>query len=1162
MADKKRKHRWIVRGFGALFIILLILVLLLPRLVNLEPVKQKILAEASKEIGGQVKCDRISLSLLPLPHVVIYNGSLAIPGKVSGTVGSLSVHPRILPLFTFKVQLAEVKVQAPEFDLILQEAPKKEEKKAQDLSPEVLGEEVWSVLTSVAKEVPGLLVQVEDARLNILKGNKSIADLQIADLQIGIPSNQMKIALADFTFTIDKLKGSQGEVRSSTVNKTSNEANKKLAIKGRTLKTAVAIDEEKTTISLSLLDLTYPELNMTGTFVMHQTAPLVRLELVGSSVDINSTREVALALAADDPTVRDIFDILRGGKVPLIKFSSQGNLLAELDDSENMLIEAGLVEGKVHVPDVDLDLEEVKGDAIISKGMLIGKDLEAKLGNTRARHGEMKLGLEGDDAPFHLDILVDADLAQLPPILKRLVEDRDFKREIELIDKLEGKATGRLVLGETLASVNVRVDVTEFNFSAKYKRVPYPLEIDGGRFFLEGTQIDVDKVNIKAGQSFFSELTGKFGWEKIPYIEIESAKTELSLGETYQWVKSLRELPPEIANIKSLEGVLVLSAMRLKGPLLTPAKWIYESKGEVRKLALNTALLPGPVKMTRAEFKTIETATEQKFSFSAARIAMLDGSLRVSGVLYDYFRGLNKVDLTLQGNMGEKTTRWVSKLIHLPPKISLRPPLSFSKAHLVWEEGLKTSFAGDLVVHNGPKVALDVLKKPGELTIKKLLIEHKNSRASTQFSLKKNDLSIGFKGKLTERTMRELHEGYYDLPGMLEGDFSARISLDKPALSTAQGRITGHNLIVPWDFEMPLEIKSLSLDARDNHLRLKSTRLTLGDNHLVLAGDMNFSAAGLLFNMDLTTDSLDWNNIEKIIEPEFAEDENKNKNRRELPIRGTLRLTSNIFKYDKFAWEPLHANIFFGRYSIDVMVTEANLCNISTPGVLEITPEEIALDFRLVSNNQDLDAALDCLLDKKGFIIGSFDLKGKVTARGKSEDVIESAQANVEFQAHDGRIYHDQEFGVLSTTFARLSITDLFRGKVPDLKTEGFPYRSIIIKANVEDGKLILEEALIDGEGMQIACLGDIDLAKKEVDVEILAAPFRTVDSVVKRTPIFGRILGGTLVSVPVRVTGDWADPEVRTMPASSVGAGLLGIMKRAVAIPVEIVQPSAPDEK
>jgi hypothetical protein len=668
-------------------------------------------------------------------------------------------------------------------------------------------------------------------------------------------------------------------------------------------------------------------------------------------------------------------------------------------------------------------------------------------------------------------------------------------------------------------------------------------------------------VNIKAGQSFFSELTGKFEWEKIPYIEIESAKTELSLGETYQWVKSLGGLPPEIANIKSLEGVLVLSAMRLKGPLLTPAKWIYESKGEVRKLALNTALLPGPVKMTRAEFTTTETGTEQRFSFSDARITMLDGSLKVSGVLYDYFRGLNKVDANLNGKMGKKTTRWISKLIHLPPKISLRPPLSFSKARLIWEEGLKTSFAGDLVVHNGPKVALDLVKKPDELTIKNLLIQHRNTRASLQFSLKERELYLAFSGKLTERTMKELHQGYHLLHGKIEGDFRVRISLDHPIRSTAQGRLEVQDIIFPWDLKIPLIINSFSLDAREDHLRLESTRFTLGDSHMALEGDMNFSAAGLLFTMDLTTESLDWNNIEKIIEPESAEDENENKNRRELPIRGTLRLTANIFKYDKFAWEPLHANIFFGPYSIDVMVTEANLCNISTPGVLEITPEEIALDFRPMSKDQELDPALDCLLDKKGFMIGNFDLKGKVTARGKSEDIFRSAQANVELQAHDGRIYHDQEFGVLRATFARLSVTDLFRGKLPDLRTEGFPYRSVRVKAKFEKGKLTIEEAHIDGEGTQVFGNGKVDLVDKKVDLEIAVAPLRTVDAVVSRIPIIGRITGDRLVSVPVKVTGDWANPEVRTMPASSVGAGLLGIMKRTVKLPVDLVQPSASDE-
>ena len=97
MPKLKKKTRWLVGGLGVVLVLLLVAILVAPRLVNLEPVKEKLLAQASKAVGGKVECQRVELSFLPLPHVVIRNGSLSIPGTVSGNLKSLTVYPEIYP---------------------------------------------------------------------------------------------------------------------------------------------------------------------------------------------------------------------------------------------------------------------------------------------------------------------------------------------------------------------------------------------------------------------------------------------------------------------------------------------------------------------------------------------------------------------------------------------------------------------------------------------------------------------------------------------------------------------------------------------------------------------------------------------------------------------------------------------------------------------------------------------------------------------------------------------------------------------------------------------------------------------------------------------------------------------------------------------------------
>jgi hypothetical protein len=559
-----------------------------------------------------------------------------------------------------------------------------------------------------------------------------------------------------------------------------------------------------------------------------------------------------------------------------------------------------------------------------------------------------------------------------------------------------------------------------------------------------------------------------------------------------------------------------------------------------------------------------QRATEQKFSLAGFQVAALDAWISVSGGIENYLeKGVNHADMTFQGNLGPEATQWVSELIRLPSEISIRPPVSISKAHLVWDRAGKTTFVGNLVVNKGPKVSIDFLQTPKELTIKHLHVEDETSNSSLNLSSTEKEISLGFTGKLTEKTMRRLHRGYQLLRGRIEGDFRTRVFLEQPMRSTAQGRLMAQDIIVPVDIKMPMKIDSMALAAQDNKVNLESAICTWGDTSLDLTGTLSTSETDLLFDMDVSTDLLE---VNKLVEG-LGEDPKQDDGRAEagswdLPLQGTLRLKSKNLTFEGYNWSPVNADISFKHGTLIAVVTQADLCGISTPGELEITAKDLRLDFEPVSKNQDINFTLDCLWGAKGTATGRFDLESKVMSQGRTEDVVRSFQGNIEFRAEDGRIYMHDEFGVLGKVFTRLSVTEMFQGKLPDMNTAGFPYKTAKIRAKLGDGKLSLDEAHINGEGMQVFGHGNVDLVNENLDLEIAVAPFKTVDTVVKHTPLIGRIFGGTLVSVPVKVTGDWSDPQVDAMDPSSVGSGLLGIIQRTVTLPVDLVQPLAPEEK
>jgi len=53
-----------------------------------------------------------------------------------------------------------------------------------------------------------------------------------------------------------------------------------------------------------------------------------------------------------------------------------------------------------------------------------------------------------------------------------------------------------------------------------------------------------------------------------------------------------------------------------------------------------------------------------------------------------------------------------------------------------------------------------------------------------------------------------------------------------------------------------------------------------------------------------------------------------------------------------------------------------------------------------------------------------------------------------------------------------------------------------------------------------------------------------------------------SFISIPFKIEGPMRKLEVTTLPPSAVGDGLVGIMKRTLQLPVDIIQPIIPKEK
>jgi uncharacterized protein YhdP len=123
------------------------------------------------------------------------------------------------------------------------------------------------------------------------------------------------------------------------------------------------------------------------------------------------------------------------------------------------------------------------------------------------------------------------------------------------------------------------------------------------------------------------------------------------------------------------------------------------------------------------------------------------------------------------------------------------------------------------------------------------------------------------------------------------------------------------------------------------------------------------------------------------------------------------------------------------------------------------------------------------------------------------------------------------------------------------MATTGFKYSIITVDGQFKNGKLVVDKLLVDGETLEILGFGEIDLEKETVNLELLAAPFKTVDTIIKYLPGVNYLMGDSLVVVPVNVSGPLANPKVSIMSPASVSKGLLNLGSRVLKLPYKLME-------
>ena len=1216
---------------GAVFVLLGILgpVVLLPRFIDLEALKTRMSAQVNARLEGDLQTDRLEWAWLPLPHLNLRNTRFTSE-ETALVAPTAKVYPDWRALFRGQVRIGKVvlldpRIRVERFPTALSEPPDPElaglKVVIRNGTLQVAANSQWPVLRSKDLTLKGLHGSVAvslDAVNFDLAGQPAEAEhLAVSGEYLREDSSyRMRFSCRNFnphevffSFAQGKLAPGDaplnlsGSIEGRGLEKIAGRIegdspcllvypkDKKILLSCGVVDLAFAKDGENLLLTLNEFEMREPGLKLAGTVRRsagdkENSAPVWQIDLKGEDLDLTRIREGVLAMWGENEIAKKIGQIVQGGTAGKASYSFKGTA-ADLHYTRNMHVTADEVEATIVIPEGNLLLNNVKGNLRIEKGLLVVDGKEARMGNSRGQNGHLVLGLPDDDFTFTLDVDLDADLSELPDVLKRLVVYQTFQEELAKFSEVSGRATGHLHLGDHLRNFKTALEVSAMQGKGRYAPLAWDFTVDGGGLLITPPMVQWRNVRGAYGPHVVKKSTGLVRWPDDVFLEVSQLDAVLAAKElekeNLSYFKEISGVLHE--NITRADGRIELLNTTISGKTSEPKLWKADTDVLVHNLAVETPFFPEPIRIKQGK---------GHFSNTAITVANATGS--IFGDSFTLGASLTHQALTalrgkiaLQGKVGQGLGQWLKNRHLVSP--SLFPHLPFQVESLLIDLQEGKTYAKGLIRPEGgifsspPRADVSLeFTKEDPLKMAAHVYDGKEDATITVDFLDntKETFLFSWKGELSKHTVDQLLDRKNLLRGKIAGDFQLYLPQD-PSKVAFSGQLEATDLrwFLDEEAERFVDIQELRLAGIGKDLKVKRLACAFNDKEsIVVNGLVSRVASGLALKLDLASPALSRKTLLDLKESlkRIKENGGKPSSPEDPQQTSPWNITGTVaFEVDEFTsgpkpgektpstlvWQPLKGEIrIHPQWQLSALITNGRLCCLDTIGEWFSTPELGKSHFSLSSacpTPPRFETVLPCLGYPQDIIEGEFSLNGRL------EGVLDKwRDGNLQIDSQQGRILRMK---LLAKIFSVVNITDLFSmgqgGDGSETSTKGFPYTDLHFKAHVKENELIIDEAVVRGEGLNLFARGKMNLTTFDLDVVVMISPFKTLDAIISKVPLVGRVIGGetaTLVTFPVGVTGKASDPQVTLLPPSAVGEGLVNIVKRTLLLPFHILSPVLPD--
>ncbi len=1205
---------------------LVLLIFFTPKMLRFEVVQSEVVFQLSRELDSQVTISDLYWHWLPVPHVSVRKATID-NDQVHIDLPAARLFPNWLSLLKKEITLGKIVFIQPEIQ-IKSWKPYTEGSNALAALSETLIVIQNGSLRFTTENLPG---NVKPHSLNFSDIN---ATTRILPDKIEVNVNcrspftksvalkgHFDVSEGSYLFSIDckglKLHESVTSLVEGRIVPVESEANLQGSIEGKGLQNikaslfgelpcfTVQPQDRKLLITCGYADIAFsksgndylfdikeleikePATHLRGTLERNLSADgeeLWHVDLKANDVNATAVREAAITLWRDNKIVQEVSGIVLGGQVKSASFFFDGPT-ENIKDIRNLTISADVTEASIHVPAAELILTETAGKLLIEKGLLSVENGNAKSNDSIGKNCSLLLGLTKEDHTFKLNLDLDAVVADIPPLLQRLLNDGPLKNELNNIHSATGRAVGHLSMGDHLHDVSTEVTVSQVVANATYDRLQWPVTINKGKLEILPHRVNWQQLSGAIGPHAILNSTGSIALDEDFTMDIGTLDTTLDGAAFIDEISTYPAIRKKFSqSLTSINGQLAIANFSLQGPATKPSQWKYHFDLRIDDASLSSPLLPSSVLVQNA----ILRITDKEVTVSECDTFFYEQFIHLNGVFSHTFLDNWRGWLGINGVIRSKLADWVKEQGWLPPLYFPRTPCTLKDLRLTWQEKDQFSLHGKIFAGDGgkdvPSVGISLYSMPQNPLKLSLDISNHNEHANLTYdSLDKDPSSYIFTwlGNLSSLTSNALLEHTELLAGRLEGNFKIRSPL-LPGQALFEGDLEGSGIRWYWEFDSAYtDIDYLQLRGDGELLEIEDLLLSFQDNSekASIQGLVSSIGNGLELNLSLTSSALSQQTVNDFltdlgIVDKTAPEQHKDKSfydsiKSPLNITGTVDFDLGKYTPNKriirveaslaYALSSVKGRItLLPEWKIITEITSAKLCCFNLAGKWFSDPEAGEGVFTIKNDcptSVGFENVLPCLGIKQDVIEGAFtfdaDLHGEP---GKWN----SGKLNI--QSTQGRILR---MTLLSRVLSIVNLSDLLTSSdTPGSSAKGFAYSELDLSGDIVDNELVIDKAVIKGEGLNLFGSGKINLTTYETDCTIMIAPFKDIDTIISNVPLVGRAVGGenaTLIAIPVGVKGDLRDPKVTVLAPSAVGEGILNLVKKTLLIPFNIISPILP---